>query len=289
MNGRWLSPASGAAGTDRYQSALLPTVLPPASRATLGRPSYARIAGGELDQQHQFDILVEYDATLVARKLCRAQAERASCCCSAHAERVELAQGRTFDFTSRPFQDWLKEHESSAVSQRGRGRIRPPRLLAIKSGFQYERPAKMRPRLADLPGRQVGLRGMSIVFVAALRANRIPGCLSAAGPYPQCPRTRKTPDDEGWSSFAGGGWVPVDIAAAVHSRSPDSLRHFGNDPRRLRGDFTSIAIWSSAYFGRNGQMAGPFVLGHRWRVSTAKTRVDWKVESERLEIASRRR
>lgn len=258
----------------------------------------ARIPAGGSNPRNELDVLVEYEATLVARVLKKLKPGRSApvvAALDARTRRLELASGRYMDFQSKAFQKWLdarglrrKPSESDVDFAR---RV----FLEIKAGFQYEFTDRMDRRASHIcaVGRS-DCGGMAIVFASALRAHGIPTRLltgrwaASSGPDSLSNRTNSQVHVKAEFFAQGVGWVPVDLSSAVlHDRSPDGLHFFGND----RGDFVTFHVDSEmsvdTYFGRKSiewlQVPSFWVVGSG-SLDGLTSQTDWRVTSEPVEF-----
>ena len=132
--------------------------------------------------------------------------------------------------------------------------------------------------------------GMSILYVATLRANQVParvlfgrwaksavaGATLQGAPYHQ--QHIKS------EFFAQGiGWVPADLSRAVTAdKSPEGLRHFGYDS----GEFLTVHVDPDLEFnsGLFGTRTLPYLQSFHYyargdgKLSHLKCDLDWQVE-----------
>lgn len=278
---------------------VVPDGVPARDYSEAARPLLAaRIAGDSPNAQGGFEVHIEYEATLVARKLVKLKpgASRPDVVpLDAKTRRIELASGRYMDFDSKAFQKWLEDRGLRRASSEGDVDFARRAFLQIKREFQYEFTEHMDRHASHLCTVGRGdCGGMSIMFASALRAHGIPARL-LTGRWATSSTPRRA---DGLLSdqvhvkaefFAEGvGWVPVDLSSAVlHDRSPEGLRYFGNDP----GDFVTFHVDSDlsveTYFGRKViewlQIPSFWVIGSG-SLDGLTSRCDWKVQSEPIEF-----
>jgi hypothetical protein len=248
-------------GQSQVKSSLTPGGRAARDLSPLGRPLLVtRVAVRENQRRDGTVVRVEYEATLRERRLERlapdAPAPPAVPPLAPSDRRLALAAGHQFDFEAPAFQRWLdasklrRNADEADVDFARRG------FLTIKNGFKL---AKADP--ADLPASQVCQSGqsdgggLSILYVATLRANRIPA-RARSGRWAFPSDEGKNPGDEPHVKtefFATGvGWVPADIASAVQlDKSSEGLDYFGIDD----ADFLTLhvdtdVVFDTLFFGR---------------------------------------
>lgn len=286
-------------GQSDVRTTLVPDGTPARDYSDAGRALLvARVPGDAPSAQNGLDILVEYEATLVARKLAKLRPgdphpEIASL--DPKTRRTELAAGRSMDFGSKLFQKWLDDRGLRRKASESDVDFARRVFLQVKSEFQYEYTDRMDRRASHLCAVGRGdCGGMSIVFASALRAQGIPARLLtgrwALSSRSTAPSSALNDQVHVKAEFfaEGVGWVPVDLSTAVlHDRSPEGLRCFGNDP----GDFVTFHVDSDmsvdTYFGRKTiewlQIPSFWVTG-TGSLEGLTTRSDWKVQSEPVEF-----
>jgi Transglutaminase-like superfamily len=192
----------------------------------------------------------EYHATLYSRNLVRrepgetyAQPEKLS----STERKLSLAPSETLDFLSPGFQQWLKKknlHKSASESDVDFGRRA---FLAIKQAYHYHYSETLdRHASATCQNDGTDCGGLSALFAATMRANKIPARLlighwaKSEGPKPP-PEGRVAHQCHCKSEFyaEGVGWVPVDLSGAVQNdKAPEGLRYFGHE----NGDFLTLHL-----------------------------------------------
>jgi transglutaminase-like putative cysteine protease len=201
----------------------------------------SRIPASTAERKTSLDVRLEYQATLLSRRLVRRKPAADAAPVAApdgEERRAALAAGKHFDFNSDGFRRWLDDGGLKRGPDEGEIDYARRVFLAIKKGFRYVSNDNL-DRLASHVCRagESDCVGLSILFVSTLRAAGIPA-RSLVG------RWAKSGEEGGqgynqWHAKAefyaqGVGWIPADPACAVvHDRSPEGLVFFGNDP----GDF----------------------------------------------------
>ena len=151
------------------------------------------------------------------------------------------------DYTSAAFMKWLKKE--NLARKAGESEIDYTRrvFLAIRAGFQYEyKPDMDRTASAVCAAGKSECGGLSMLFVAALRAHGIPArslygrWAESADPDVKLNGTRYYQWHVKAEFFAAGvGWVPADLSGAIlHDKTPAGLEYFGHD----KGDFLTFHI-----------------------------------------------
>ncbi len=254
----------------------------------------ARLKVAEERQKKTITYRVKYQATLQSRELVEAcpdvrrplVAELTS-----DERKASLASTATFyDFDKKPFRAWL---DANALHWRkGEGEIDFARrvFLFIKQKFTYE--ARLDGDLHASTVCRTGrsdCHGLSVLFVAALRANGVPArCLGGkwARSMVQGVQIGDIPSSmqhvKAEFYVAGVGWIPVDPSAAVvHDKSKAGLDYFGKD----RGDFLVFHVDFDLIIdtGPFGKHTFPSLWFAAWPTGTGdmdecKRREDWQVE-----------
>lgn len=281
------------------RSKLSPGGTPGRELSSEGRPIlFARVVPKGSLRRKDLKVRVEYEATLVARKLVKTKPGEVPDPVpplDAKTRRLALAEGPDFDFRSRAFQSWLDKHELRRGVNEGDVDLARRVFLTIKHELRYLYTDNM-DRVAShvCQARKSDCGGMSIVFVSALRANQVPARV-LTGRWALSseidPKTGNPFDQQHAKAefFADGvGWVPVDAASGVvHDRSPEGLRFFGDDP----GDFVTFHVDNGlvfdTYFGRQNvewlQSPAFWVTGGG-SVDGQTSQLSWKVEARPVEF-----
>jgi transglutaminase-like putative cysteine protease len=227
-------------------------------------------------------IKVKHEVVLLERRLVEASkmAKRLPVAMTAELSEEEwkraIAPTSLIDFKSAGFQKWLDQHKLRR--QKGEHEVDFARrvFLAVVQNFKYEYRTEM-DRHADAicKAGKSDCGGLSVVFVGAMRANKIPTRLRV-GRWAESQRPGEKagdPDDgqehviaEFYSS--GAGWVVVDCASGVvHDKTPGKLDYFG----RFRADFITLHIDHDMVVDtvRFGKETVPWMQGISYWVSGA--------------------
>ncbi len=221
-------------------------------------------------------VTARYRATLMARKLVPLKTgEKAQDMqpLPAAERKASLAATARLDYHAPKFQAWLKArhlHRKGGEDDLALGRRI---FLAITKSFTYQYPDQCEIKVSVLaPFGKCDCGGMSAVFVAACRANRIPARMRVGRWASSAAPVKPGGTYEGqWHVKAeffvqGIGWVPVDLSSAVaFDKTPQGLQFFGNDP----GDFLTLhhdfdLVWDTVYFGKATDC---YLQGFDWRAS----------------------
>jgi hypothetical protein len=221
-------------------------------------------------------LTARYRATLMSRKLVALKAgEKAQDVLPLPtAERnAALAATARLDHQAPQFQAWLKArhlHRKQGEDDLALGRRI---FLAITKTFTYQYPVQCDIKASVLaPFGKCDCGGMSAVFVAACRANRIPARMRVGRWASSAPAVKPGGTYYGqWHVKAeffvqGIGWVPVDLSSAVgFDKTPQGLQFFGNDS----GDFITLhhdfdMVWNTVNWGKATDC---YLQGFDWRAS----------------------
>ncbi len=236
---------------------------------------------------------VRYTATLFSRHLAVAGDGRAVKVAPLTAEESQaaLAGLGDIDFKDERFQKWLKA--AGYLKRKAEGEIPFARrvFLGLRASHTYDyRPAMDRKASAVCDGGKSDCGGLSILFVAAMRANGIP----ARALFGRWATSAKPTDKLGEAAYyqwhvkaeffaANVGWVPVDLAVSLlHDKSKDGLEHFGHDD----GDFLTMHIdpnleLDTVAFGRqsvHNLQNPPFWASGAGKMDKRKDTESWTVE-----------
>ena len=210
----------------------------------------ARIPATSDALKHSVRGYIELQATLHSRKLVRREpgVKYAAPVALSDIERAAaLAETTTLDFSNDKFQAWLKEHRLHQKRKEDDLDFGRRVFLSIKHSMGYEYTEKMdrhASHLCEVDHADCG--GMSVLFVAVLRASRIPARV-LAGRWAKSSKPDATLNGVSYyqqhikAEFYARdvGWVPVDLSSAVvHDKTPEGLRYFGNDA----GDFLTVHV-----------------------------------------------
>ena len=279
-------------------SALLPDGQPGLELSAEHRPILrVRIPAKTPERKHGLDLRVEYQATLWARRLVLGRAGAGQGrdipapppTLSPDERRWALASGGQFDFNSDDFRQWLDDQGLRRNPDEGEVDFARRVFLAIKRGFTYA--------FADSMDRQAShvcragksdCGGLSVLFVSALRANRVPARVLVGRWAESSTLVAGKVFDQQHAKvefFAEGvGWVPADLSSALlHDKSPEGLTYFGND----EGDFLVMhldtnLVCDTIHFGRKTVawlQAPSYWVNASGSFENAVTRERWSVTS----------
>lgn len=257
----------------------------------------ARVPVNGGPRETRFETTAEFDATLYSRRLVRRRtpAEQAP-----QLDKLErdayLRKTPMFDFAATPFAEWLYEHELSRRKDESDVDLGRRAFQAVVRSMSYKYQSEM-PRNAShvCETGKTDCGGMCVMFVSAMRANKIParvlaGCWAKSSiENATLEGTRYYQTHVKAEFFAAGvGWVPVDPSSAVlHDRTDEKLEYFGNDP----GDFLALHVdpelkVDSIHFGVKTlpwlQQFNFFVRG-KGTMDGMTTEMDWQVKSTKAE------
>jgi transglutaminase-like putative cysteine protease len=239
-----------------------------------------------------FQVKAKYQATLLERHLkAVGSGDRPSPVepLTAAEEKAVLATSATADYEAADFQRWLddkKLRRGKEESELDFAR-RAFRVIATSFAYSYEPNQDRRvSKLCTAKGTDCG--GMSVLFTATLRSNRIPARVLSGRWAESAKANEKVGGLPYYQThikaefFAKGiGWVPVDPASAALG-DKEALRHFGHDA----GNFLTMHVdpdmqVNTIHFG---QKTVPWLQGVSFWVAgggspeggTSKT--DWQVK-----------
>ena len=228
-----------------------------------GRPVlFARVPVRDAKLRHALTIRIEYEATLLARKLVRRRPGMVVpqvAPLNAETRRLALAKGDLFDFDSPAFQRWLDDHRLRRDPKEAEIDFARRAFTEIKDVFKYtfnESMDRQASHICEAGTSDCG--GLATVLVSTFRANGIPArILSGRWAMSSVNEPGKAQYDQQHVKaefFAQSvGWIPADPALAVaYGKSAEGLRYFGNDP----GDFVTMHVdnrleLDTIHFGRN--------------------------------------
>jgi transglutaminase-like putative cysteine protease len=266
------------AGQLDVRSSLLPGGLPGRDLSDLGRPLLiTRLPAREATVRDRLTVHVQYEATLLARKLERREPGSTPTPTPAVAaltpkdRRAALGSSHHFDFESRAFRRWLEDRQLRRESAEAEVDFARRVFLEIRRGFKlaYSDPMDRSASNVCQAGKSDGL-GLTILFTSALRASEVPSrVLCGRWAFPSQPGRNAADEPHVKAEFyaAGVGWVPVDVGSAiVLDKSKEGLVYFGED----KGDFLTLHVdtdmeFDTIFFGRKTMEAlqGPsfWVIG----------------------------
>jgi hypothetical protein len=286
-------------GQSGVRSALHPNGHPGQELSAEGRAVlFARVPVRDAKQRHALTIRVDYEATLLARKLVRRQPGKVVpqvAPLNAETRRLALAKSDLFDFDSPAFQRWLDEHRLRRDPKEAEIDFARRAFTEIKDVFKYTFNEGMDRQASHVC--QAGTSdcgGLAIVLVSTLRAHGIPArVLSGRWAMSSVNEPGKAQYDQQHVKaefFAQSvGWVPADPALAVaYDKSPEGLRFFGNDP----GDFVTMHVdnnveLDTVHFGRKSiewlQSPAYWLIGEG-SFDGMSTKEKWQVQAEPLDL-----
>lgn len=236
-------------GQDQTRTQMVPGPVESRDQSPENREIIGLVLPGKGNQINTLSVTVTYEATLYSRVL-RPLTSGEKAPPVAPLRQVDrthyLASRGDINHASAEFGNWLqreklrREKGESDTSFAGRA------YLHLKRQMRYDyQPLSSRVATQVCKAGKSDCGGLSILFVAVMRANGIPARVlygrwaSSAKPSSTL---GKTPYYQ-WhvkSEFHARdvGWVPVDLSGAVegNAKDPDSLAFFGNDP----GDFITF-------------------------------------------------
>ncbi len=237
-------------GQTRVKSTLGPMGASAKELSPLARPVLVGRVPGAGGRQTEVKIEVAYEATLRSRRLRPlAEGEKAPAvtALTAAARAAALGSLGELDHADEGFRKWLKD--KGFLRKKGEGDLDLGRrvFLALRSGSSYEYKAGMdRKASAVCKTLKSDCGGLAAVFVAAMRANKVP----ARSLYGRWAMSAKPEEKIGGVAYFQWhvkaeffaekvGWVPVDVSSGVlHDKTPAGLRYFGNDD----GDFITFHV-----------------------------------------------
>jgi hypothetical protein len=263
-------------GQRNVSSALLPAGKPSQDLSQWHRPILVARYGAGTNGVKGTSMTARYRATLMARELVPLKAgEKAPTLPTlAGAERLAaLAATARLDHQAPKFQTWLKSRGLRAKMGEDDLALARRIFLSIKKTFTYQYPVQCDIKASALaPFGKCDCGGMSAVFVAACRANRIPARMLVGRWATSAAKVKPGATYEGqWHVKAefyalGIGWVPVDLSSAINfDKTPEGLKYFGNDP----GDFITLhldfdMVWDTVNWGK---ATDTYLQGFDWRAS----------------------
>lgn len=282
-------------GQTNVRSTLLPGGVPYRELSDRSRELLrARVTTTAEPSNHRLSGSVEWRATLYARHVERRTPGRTIPRTVAPPPRelqAALTETKLLDFSADAFQAWLMQHRLSIGSREDAFDFGRRVYRAVTRSKVYDYAEEMDRRashVCDAAATDCG--GMCALFVAALRANRVPARILfgrwARSAIPndtlrEVPYLQQHVKAEFYVDELG--WVPVDLSSGVlHDRSADGLRYFGHDP----GDFLTVHVdpdleLDTIHFGKKD---APFLQSFQYYVTgTGKfedvtVTTDWKVE-----------
>ncbi len=246
-------------GQTRVRSALTPGGRPARDLSVMGRPLLVtRVPAGE--RRDGMVVRVEYEATLLERRLERLAADAppppAVPPLGPTDRKLALASGHQFDFETPAFRRWLDANSLRRGPEEAEVDLARRVFLAIKKGFTLAAadPERLLASRVCQEGKSDS-GGLAIVFVSALRANRVPARARSgrwAVPSEEGRNSADEPHVKAEFFAARVGWVPVDLGSALAlDKTPEGLDYFGVDD----ADFLTLhvdtdVVLDTLFFGR---------------------------------------
>ena len=237
-------------GQKRVDSRLAPKGVPARERSGLARPILVARIPGTGAKRTSIIVKATYEATLRSRHLkpLATGARPAFVPPLTAAERKgALASVGEIDHASAGFQGWLTDRgfrRKRDESDLGLGRRV---FLGLRRRSTYHYVSRMDRKASSVCRTcKSDCGGLANVFVAAMRANKVP----ARALYGRWAESAKADDKLGGDAYyqwhvkaeffaVGVGWVPVDVSSGVlHDKTPEGLRFFGQDA----GDFLTFHV-----------------------------------------------
>ncbi len=282
-------------GQTDVRSTLVPEGKETEDLSPLRRPLLLARVAANREQRTNIVVEVHYEATLRSRRLVPLkegeEAPRVPPLTDEERKHA-LRASKTLDFEAKAFQQWLDAQDLRRPP--GEGEIAFARRVFqyITRHYTYQWTEDMKREATALCRAQASdCGGLSVLFVATLRANQVPARL-LVGRWAKSAKKGETVDGSPYyqehvkAEFhaAGVGWVPVDLARAVtQERGKEGLEHFGNDA----GDFLVLdvdpdLVVDTKRFGKQPiewlQGVGHWVAGDGSLKGTS-THQDWQVRS----------
>lgn len=257
----------------------------------------ARVPVNGGPRETRFGTTANFDATLYSRKLVKraTPADEAPQLDKLERE-AYLRKTPMFDFAATPFTEWLYEHELSRRTDESDVDLGRRAFQAVVKSMSYTYQSEMARNASHVcETGKTDCGGMCVMFVSAMRANKIParvlaGCWAKSSVEDAMLEGTRYYQTHVKAEFfaAGVGWIPVDPSSAVlHARSEEKLEYFGNDP----GDFLTLHVdpelkVDSIHFGVKTlpwlQQFNFFVRG-KGTMDGMTTKMDWQVTSTKAE------
>jgi hypothetical protein len=256
----------------------------------------ARVPAREAEEAQGVTVAVTTEATLYSRRLAAGAPAEPVVALDAEERRLALAKTPTEDFTDPAFLGWLQRSRlirganESDVDFAGRA------FLSLKhaSAYLYTGPFQVRQASKVCTSLRTDCGGFAVLFVSALRANRIPArtlcgrwAKSAGSNEPMMQMHVKS---EFWAE--GVGWVPCDLSSAVQSdRDGNTLRYFGDDTGDFLVQHTDTDLrFDTVYFGEQTrafvQRAAYWVRGTGTSAAGQESET-WQVEELPLPVKAK--
>lgn len=257
-------------------------------KSPLRRPVLtARVPAREAEEAQGVTVAVTTEATLYRRKLVAGAPTEKVAPLDAEERVLALAKTPTEDFTDPAFLGWLQRSRLMRGSNETDVEFAARAFLALKhaSAYLYTGPFQVRQASKVCTALRTDCGGFAVLFVSALRANRIPA-RTLCGRWAKSagtnePMMQMHVKSEFWAE--GVGWVPCDLSSAVQSdREGNTLRYFGEDTGDFLVQHTDTDLrFDTVYFGEQGrafvQRAAYWVRG-TGTSAASQERETWQVE-----------
>lgn len=277
-------------GQTGVQSRIEPAGRAIAELGGFGRPLWeVRVAARTRELEKGVTVRATHNATLHGRKLVAlpAAVPAPPVAPLAEGERATYVEAtRYYDFRSEAFQDWLTLQRLHRGNGEGDVDFARRVLLAVRKKCTYKFPEPAWKATEVLLAGRSHCGGLSVMFIAALRANGIPA-RATVGRWAQSARPGEGQYHVKAEFYAHNvGWVPVEVSGAVSFANTNIDESIGNE----RGDFVTLNLdWDlvvdTVYFGR--KTIDHLQLGAYWVKSSAGTfdgsgtTDDWQVRTSR--------
>ncbi len=180
-------------------------------------------------------VVTSYDLTLIPRRLVEGEPDAAVPPLPPGERTASLRSAGLIDHASNEFRRWMKEKGLIRGKDERDLNFAFKTLETIARTHSYKWIANANPKPSVVCKRGWGECGaLSYLFVAALRANKIPA-RALAGRWAKSSAPGREVDSgtfhvraEFWAE--GVGWVPVEVSNAVSGRGLGLSRWFGYDP-----------------------------------------------------------
>jgi transglutaminase-like putative cysteine protease len=285
------------------RSAIAPRGIVARELSDEGRSILAtRVVVADPRQRSELTVRVDYEATLLARKLTPLTSGKTAAKVAPldpKDRRLALAPNHTFDFNAPSVREWLESHKLHRADGEGDVDLARRIFLEVKKGIPIAGDRVEHPASRTFEAGKTDGAGLVIAFVSALRAEGIPARLLAgrraesSGVEPASKRPYDPLHIRAEFFAQGVGWVPADILfAATRDESPEGLRYFGID----EGDFVAFHVGTDfvleTFFGPKPaewlQDPSFWVLGGG-SFDGMTVRAIWKVKSEPVDPAETRK
>ena len=196
-------------------------------------------------QRHDMALEVRMDAELFARRLVPSAGPRPTVPnLTAAQRRLALRPAGLCDYTNTAFRDWMARNGLTRGTKEGEVDFARRVFQFLVKNFRYEYTGDEQDRsLAHVCAvKKSDCGGLSVLFVAALRSQGIPGRTLVGRCATSATHGKHADSQEHVKAefFAQGvGWVPVDVSVAVlFDKTAEKLEYFGRD----KGDHLAFCV-----------------------------------------------